>query len=124
GTEDEDVRRVEEEEAVLVDELDLRRLRQPLVRGLDAVPEREVTGERPRREPEDEQHDGKAGPAEPAPLRPRLRLLGGPWRAVPPRLRLFLGLAGRTAEGRNLALGAPAAVDAVGLLLVRHPSRW
>src|SRR6266542_2604595 len=117
--EQEDRRRVRQQQAALLLQLRAHVVRQPRVRGLDAVPEGEVAGERPGRRPgqEEPERDREPAPVVPPPLRPGpARLVG----SAPVGLRPTLG----SRQRRDLALDASAAVDAVGLLLRRHPTAY
>ena len=113
GAEQHDQGRVRQHQPLLGRELRLDRLRQPLVRLLDALPKREVAGDDPDDQEHAQQQRGEPDPAAPARL-PRL----------PRAARLAPARPFRTRRRRHLPLCAAALVEPVGLLCVRHSGRY
>ena len=119
------VRRVREQRAVLRHERLPGRLAQALVRRLDAVLDGEVARDRPDDEDRHEHEQDDGDPAAPADAALRLahRAGAGVARRRPPPVRCrSAGLRSGRRQRRNLALDAAAAVDAVRLVFQRHPA--
>ncbi len=131
GAEHEDRRRVRDEEAVLVGECAARARREPLVRRRDATGHGDVRRDRPDRAESGQHREPDWQPATPGHASEE----GEPaTRSAPDSVRAaiasgFVFATGpspdrRRAAGRgNLALDAPTLVDAVGLLIRRHPPK-
>ena len=124
GPEDEDGARIRHEEAVLGRECRVRTRVEALVGVLDAASKREVAQERPHED--DQDRDEQEHDADPKPAPAAARATGLPAavriRAVRPLAPLLArdvawGVAG------HRALGPPAPVDAVRLVLGGHSDR-
>ena len=119
--EQQDVGRVREQEPVLRVERRLRPRAHPLVRVRDAASKREIAGDRPDDEQQDQGGDADADPPAPAPA---LSLAGGLRRAAVAVLAVLrLGMRGLGPQ-RNPPAHSPTAVDAVRLVGARHPAQY
>ena len=119
GPEQEDRRRFRQRQAALAGQLLLGRGREPLVRRLHAVAEREVSGEAPGGDPEDEDREADADPAQRAPPRRPYRPLPGRLRARRPAVPSL-----RARQRRQPRRPATPAVNAVRLLFRGHAAGY
>src|SRR5581483_8473613 len=126
--EEQDGRRVREEEAALLRQGEARVRVEALVRVRDAASEREPARDRPHDEEQEEDDEREANAAAPADVPPRFRRAGA---AVVDARPVARGAAGPRRcllrpplppLQRDVALRAATAVDAVGLLFARHPA--
>src|SRR5215213_10995802 len=123
--EEQDDRRVREQQAVLLDEGRARAAVDAGVRLLHAVLDGEVAGDAPgddqQHDDEDDEADARA-PAEAAPAL-RLRSRNRPDRATAVAA-VLVGLATWPRKRRSLRARASGAVDPIGLVRARHSGRY